>query len=150
MKARRNEDEEVLAKVTSKSLSVDAGIKNELEEKVDKLLAVTKLSQFSAKKEERSNGHTPQQTPTKSRQNTPTKRDRDMRNNLQGLEVNASGPFPEGLRPIQCFKCKGWGHPKRLCPSHLNYTRGGMTREPPSPARTETVRPQPQNPNSQN
>ena len=52
MKARRNEDEEVLAKVTSKSVLEDAEIKNELEEKVDKLLAVAKSSQYSIKKRE--------------------------------------------------------------------------------------------------
>ena len=143
MKARRNEDEEVLAKVTSKSVLVDAEIKNGLEEKVDKLLAVAKLSQYSIEKEKRDSGHTPKQTPTNSRQNTPTKRDRDMRSNLQGLEANVSGPFLEGLRPMQCFKCKGWGHPRRLCPSRLNYTQGGMTREPPSPVRNKTARPHP-------
>ena len=27
-------------------------------------------------------------------------------------------------KPTQCFKCKGWGHPRRLCPSQLNYSRG--------------------------
>ena len=134
MKARQNEDEEVLAKATSKSVLVDEEIKNGLEEKVDKLLAVAKSSQYSVEKERRDSGHTLKQNPTNSRQNTPTKRDRDMRSNF---------PFPEGLRPIQCFKCKGWGHPWRLCPSRLNYTQGGMTREPPSPAKNETVRPQP-------
>ena len=108
MKVRQNEDEEVLAKVTSKSVSVDTEIKNGLEEKVDKLLAVAKLSQYSIEKGKRDNSQTPKQTPTNSRQNTPTKRDRDMRSNLQGTEANTTGPFLEGLRPIQCFKCKGW------------------------------------------
>ena len=150
MKARQNEDEEVLAKVISKSVSVDTEIKNGLEEKVDKLLAVAKSSQYSVEKGKRDSSQTPKQTPTNSRQNTPTKRDGDMRSNLQGPEANASGPFPEGLRLIQCFKCKGWGHPRRLCPSHLNYTRGGITREPPSPAKNKMARPHPQNPNSQN
>ena len=139
-----------MAKVTSKSISVDAEIKDGIEEKVDKLLAVVKSSQYSVEKEKRESGHTLKQTSTNSRQNTPTKRDRDMRSNLQGPEANASSPFPEGLRPIQCFKCKGWGHPRRLCPSHLNYNLGGMTREPPSPAKNEAARPRPQNPNSQN
>ena len=120
MKARQNEDEEVLAKVTSKSASVDVEIKYGLEEKVDKLLAVAKLSQYSVEKEKKDSGHTPKQTPTNSRQSTPTKRDRDMRSNLQGPEANASGPFPEGQRPIQCFKCKEWGHPRRLCPSRYS------------------------------
>ena len=150
MKARRNEDEEVLAKVTSKSVSVDTEIKDGLEEKVDKLLAVAKSSQYNVEKGKRDSGQTPKQTPTNSRQNTPTKRDGDVRNNLKGPEANASGPFPEGLRPIQCFKCRGWGHPRRFCPSRLNYTRGGITREPPSPAKNETARPHLQNLNPQN
>ena len=66
-------------------------------------------------------------TPTNAGQNTPKKRDReqDIRTSLQGPGVNASGPFTDDQQPIQCFKCKGWGHPRRLCPSQLNYTRGG-------------------------
>ena len=78
-----------MAKVTSKSISVDVEIKNGLEEKVDKLLAVAKLSQYSVEKGKRDSGHTSKQTPTNSRQNTPTKRDGDMRNNLQGPEANS-------------------------------------------------------------
>ena len=40
--------------------------------------------------------------------------------------MNASRPFSEGQRPIQCLKCKGWGHPQRICPSrgNLNFVRG--------------------------
>ena len=53
MKVRQNEDEEVLAKVTSKSILVDAEIKNGLEEKVDKLLAVAKWNQYSIEKEKK-------------------------------------------------------------------------------------------------
>ena len=50
----------------------------------------------------------------------------DIRQNLRGPEPSAAGPFGEtdGSQPIQCFRCWGWGHPKRLCPSCLNYTRG--------------------------
>ena len=47
----------------------------------------------------------------------------DAREGLAGPEANASGPFPPGQRPLQCHKCKGWGHVKRVCPSHLNYMR---------------------------
>ena len=50
----------------------------------------------------------------------------DAREGLAGPEANASGPFPPGQRPLQCHKCKGWGHVKRVCPSCLNYMRGGM------------------------
>ena len=50
----------------------------------------------------------------------------DIHQNLQGPEPSAAGPFDgsDGFRPIQCFRCRGWGHPKRICPSWLNYTRG--------------------------
>ena len=50
----------------------------------------------------------------------------DIRQNLRGPEPSAAGPFGETnvSRPVQCFRCRGWGHPKRLCPSRLNYTWG--------------------------
>ena len=50
----------------------------------------------------------------------------DVREGLVGPEANASGPFPPGQRPLQCHKCKDWGYVRRVCPSHLNYTRGRM------------------------
>ena len=57
----------------------------------------------------------------------------DMRQNLRGPEPSAAGPFGETdvSRPIQCFRCRGWGHPKRLCPSRLNYTWGEWYRTIP-------------------
>ena len=74
------------------------------------------------------------------------KKQKNIRNTLQGPDANASGPFPPGSRPIQCFKCKGWGHVKRLCPSHLNYTWGecqGTTNSLPKvrPDRNNTCQP---------
>ena len=151
LKARRNEDEEVLAKVTSKALSVESEEKNDLEEKVNMLLAVAKSGQMEKGKDKQDRSRPLKLTPTNSRQNTPKKRDgeQDIRTNLQGPGVNASGPFTNDQKPIQCFKCKGWGHPRRLCPSQLNYTRGGMTREPPSPAWDEMTRPHPSNSKTQ-
>ena len=127
LKARRNEDEEVLAKVTSKALSVESEVKDDLEEKVNKLLAVAKSGQIEKGKDKQDRSRPPKLTPTNSGQNTPKRRDgeRDIRTILQGPGVNASGPFADNQKPIQCFKCKGWGHPRRLCPSWLNYTRGG-------------------------
>ena len=151
LKARRNDDEEVLAKVTLKASSVETEVKDGLEEKVDKLLAVVKSGQMEKGKDKRDRSRTPKSTPTNLEQNTPMKRDReqDVRTNLQGLRINASGPFANDQKPIKCFKCKGWGHPRRLCPSWLNYMRGGITREPPSPSRHEMTRPHPSNPNTQ-
>ena len=151
LKARRNEDEEMLAKIMSKASLIGSSEKGDLEEKVDKLLAMAKSGQMNGEKDKRDRSRTPKSTPTNSRQGTPTKRGNgsDVRTNLQGSGVNASGPFENGQKPIQCFKCRGWGHPHRLCPLHLNYIRGGIAREPPSPAREEMTQPPPLNPNTQ-
>ena len=72
----------------------------------------------------------------------------DVRKELTGPEANASGPFPPGQRPLQCHKCKGWGHVKRVCPSRLNYSRGGRAKGRTSPplnqesAETQTSTPE--------
>ena len=76
----------------------------------------------------------------------------DIRQNLRGPKTSSAGPFGEsdGSRPIECFRCRGWGHPKRLCPSRLNYTRGGMVRDNPSPDMDRKPEgPPPQNPSPQ-
>ena len=77
LKTRRNEDEEVLAKVTSRASSVETEVKEGLEEKVDKLLAVAKSGQMEKGKDKRDRNRTPKSTPTNSEQNTPMKRDRE-------------------------------------------------------------------------
>ena len=35
----------------------------------------------------------------------------------KGPEVTSHGPFRQGKKPIQCYKCGGWGHTWRDCPS---------------------------------
>ena len=59
------------------------------------------------------------------KQNSAANMGADAREGLMRPEANASGPFPPGQRPLQCHKYKGWGHVKRVCPSCLNYMRGG-------------------------
>ena len=73
LKTRRNEDEEVWAKVTSKALSVQSEVKNDLKEKVNKLLAVAKSGQMERGKDKQDRSRTLKLTPTNSRQNTPRK-----------------------------------------------------------------------------
>ena len=71
LKARRNEDEEVLANVTLKASSVETEVKDGLEEMVDKLLAVAKSGQMEKGKDKRDRSTTPKSTPTNLEQNTP-------------------------------------------------------------------------------
>ena len=35
----------------------------------------------------------------------------------RGPAITAAGPFREGRPPVQCYRCKGWGHYKRNCPN---------------------------------
>ena len=71
---------------------METEVKGDLEEKVDKLLAVAKSGQMRNGKDKRDRSRTSKSTPTNSRQGTPTKRDneQDIRNNLQGPGINAS------------------------------------------------------------
>ena len=74
------------------------------------------------------------------RQNSAANTGVDVREGLVGPEVNASGPFSPGQRPLQCHKCKGWGHVKRVCPSYLNYTRGECQKRDHSSPKTGVCR----------
>ena len=78
LKASRNEDEEVLAKVSTKASTIETSVKGGLEEKVDKLLAVAKSGQMGKEQEKRDRSRTPKSTPMDSGQNTPTKRNGEI------------------------------------------------------------------------
>ena len=132
VKAHRNEEEETSSKVVSKNVTV--GHDSTLEQRVDNLIAKSNSSPAPLNPTNGDNshhyGHNPFQSG--SRPKSDSRRDTghpplDIWQNLRGPETSAVGPYREadGSRPIQCFRCCGWGHPKRLCPSHLNYTWGG-------------------------
>ena len=48
------------------------------------------------------------------------KRDNYGKNKQKGPETGPNSPFRERQKPIQCFKCGGWGHTTRICPSQGN------------------------------
>ena len=76
---------------------------------------------------------------------------------LKGPEKTRAGPFCGRDQPFQCFKCHGFGHLARECPSLENYWWGEVdTQELPpprnrqielqgNPAGTMTTQPQLQN-----
>ena len=153
--ARRNELEDSESKTTrvqSKSGIVDkeessprSETINDLKKQVKELTAVMKSGTFPKKsnppadKKNQNGSNQSQGRNSRSQGNgknrSQNRTEGDTRNELAGPNVNGSGPFPEGQRPIQCYKCHGWGHPCRICPSRLNFTRGGnpSQRNPPPP-----------------
>ena len=131
VKAHRNEEEDTTSKLLSKSAVTDST----LEDRVDRLIEKSN-NQFNSNpnmiNQDTSHNYRkpPFQQSQRSRgdfQTNPCSSVNDVQQNLRGPEPSAAGPFGEsdGSRPIQCFECGGWGHPKCLCPSQLNYTRGG-------------------------
>ena len=132
VKACRNEEEETASKLVNKSAVADST----LEERVDRLIAKSNQSNQpnpGLRRDNRDNSHNYGRLPFQSNQrsvgdytNNPRWPPGDIRQNLRGPEPSAACPIGEsdGSRLIQCFKCRGWGHPKCLCPYQLNYTRG--------------------------
>ena len=132
VKACRNEEEEM----TSKLVNRGAVMESTLEKRVDGLIAKSNQRQppntsFQGNPDNSHNyGRSPSPTNQRPERNTTPNFQEpwvDIRQNLRGPEPSAAGPFGEsdGSRSIQCFKCQGWGHPKRLCLSWLNYIGGG-------------------------
>ena len=139
VKARRNEEEEITSKVVNKNVTVENN--PTLEQRVDSLIAKSNRNQASPNFPNRDNSQNYGRPPCQSNQRStgdyksPLGHPQgDIRQNLRGPETSAAGPYREadGSRPIQCLRCRGWGHPKRLCPSQLNYTQGGVVQDPPS------------------
>ena len=119
MKARRNEEEETLFRIVSKNVTV--GYDSTLEQRVDNPIAKSSSNPAPPNLTNGDNncpyGHPPFQSNSRPRgdyRQDPRHPPMDIQQNLRGHGTNAAGPFREadGSRPIQCFRCCGWGHPK--------------------------------------
>ena len=54
----------------------------------------------------------------------------------RGPAITSAGPFQGRRRPLQCYKCGGWGHVQRECPTSENVDWRGMQRADPTPDQT--------------
>ena len=119
------EDNEVkgVTKVQTKSTIMgETSPMSKLQQQVAQLTTFVKSAQIGPKKINAYKGF-PRKNDNQNN-NGPQKdqNDGDTRMQFKGPETGPNGPFGPGQRPIQCYKCKGWGHPKHLCPSQLNFT----------------------------
>ena len=48
----------------------------------------------------------------------------------KGPQPSAAGPFQPNQKPMQCYKCEGWGHGWRECATKGNVDWGRVHGEP--------------------
>ena len=146
--------------MSSKLVNIGSMMGNTFEERVDRLISKSNQGPPQYQRGNSSScsyeGNSYPRTPRLKKFQDPNSQEpkNDVRQNLRGPVPSAAGPFgeSEGSRLIQCFRCRGWGHPKRLSPSRLNYTRGviwgpssqRVDRQPENPENLPPNNPSPQ------
>ena len=75
-----------------------------VESKLEQLTTIVKSAQKAETNHAKSREQSPKITPKKS----------------AGPGVSAAGPFNKGKKPLRCWRCGGWGHTSRECPTQGN------------------------------
>ena len=58
----------------------------------------------------------------------------------KGPATLAAGPFKPGQKPFQCYKCGGWGHGFRECPTPGGLDWRGLSGAVPPPAKEKGLK----------
>ena len=80
---------------------------DELKERMNKLQATVKSATAKKEKEKKKTGKI-------------SPRKEDPRKYTKGCATTSTGPFKLDQKPMQCYKCKGWGHGWRECATKGN------------------------------
>ena len=126
MSAKEAEAEWIDNKTCVKSTIVneDPGKKEreELKQRIKKLTDSIKAANLQTKPASPRHKKSPR-SPRTGRQNM----------NERGTEPTAAGPFHGNRRPLQCYKCGGWGHVARECSMAENLDWRGLMQADPTP-----------------
>ena len=93
-------------------------------QELDQLLTIVKANRAETQYQSQSLPTTPSKTATPRKQRRP--------------EITAAGPFGEGVKPLQCWNCGGWGHTARGCRSgNVKWRELPEAADPPRPRREQ-------------
>ena len=106
----------------STTLSDDKGLKD-LQKEILALTTTLKSATFQGAKPKKA-GTTGEKQAVKGKSPVKTKEIPK----IKGPQTSSAGPFAITERPIQCFKCGGWGHGWRSCPSQGNINWRQLSR----------------------
>ena len=91
--------------------------REEIKVHLDKLVKTVKAASFQKKPVGDKKKQSPSRTPVTSPRSSPK---HSPRAPGWGPAITAAGPFRNGKKPIQCYKCGGWGHVIRECVTQEN------------------------------
>ena len=87
-----------------------------LMEEISALTMVVKSASMGTPKTKTSN-HKNKINSLKGNGNKDSKTNGNSPRKGKGPAASAAGPFKPGQKPLQCYKCGGWGHTYKECPS---------------------------------
>ena len=90
---------------------------DELKERLDKLQATVKSATVKVEKDKKK---TPKTSPHKD----------DPKKTTKGPHTSSAGPLRPDQKPMQCYKCEGWGHRWRECVTTGNVDWGRVHGDP--------------------
>ena len=131
--AKEAESEWMDNKLRVKSATVEDPGKREreeLKERLERLTESMKVANLQTQRRDvkKSSPRSPKsESPRGTVPNSPRSR---------GPAITSAGPFQGRRRPLQCYKCGGWGHVQRECPTSENVDWRGMQRADPTPEQT--------------
>ncbi|MCG8622016.1 MAG: hypothetical protein MJE68_08490, partial [Proteobacteria bacterium] len=124
------EQKSLKSKATVTKITKDE--RDDIKQRLDKLAETVKAASFEKRipNYKKKNMESPVSSPQTSPRKSP-------RNPGRGPDITAAGPFHGDCRPIQCWKCGGWGHVIRECPTQGNINWRELRRAGSPPAKTD-------------